>query len=498
MFKMVKKRMKSLSSIKISIFILILLILIAFKPCIGEKLTEMSNSYETIDNNEDFEKPLFDFPQESWNRTFGGTNVDRGFYVEQTNDGGYIITGHTGSYGNGAYDIWLIKTDSYGNEEWNKTFGGKNDDMGVSIHSTVDDGYIIVGFTKSYGAGNTDAWLIKTDSDGNEEWNKTFGKEFNDWGWSVQQTIDNGYIITGIIEPFSEDIRDLWLIKTDSNGNEEWNKTYGGVNNEYGYSVLQTSEGGYLILGETNSFGSGFGDVWLIKTDSNGTEEWNKTFGGNDQDSGISMQILENEGYIILGITRSFGLDSGDVWLIKTDIFGNEQWNRTFGGSSYDCGASIEITEDGGYFICAITETFGAGEGDVWLIKTNSNGKELWNITFGGSNEDWGYSAQQTTDGGFIICGSTRSYGVGNEDVWLIKIDIIAELRMTFLFGYVTNITLMDDFIKFEAKNVLYIVFNPRYYGTVSSNEEIIAKQVLALTIPGNPGIIFGFYKTYL
>jgi len=497
MFEMIKIRTKSLSSIGIPIFILLLLILFAFEPCMGEKLTEITDTYKIIDNNEDFERTLFDIPQESWNRTFGGTNVDRGVYVEQTNDGGYIITGETWSYGNGAYDIWLIKTDSKGNEEWNKTFGGENDEMGTSIHSTIDGGYIITGKTNSYGVGNSDVWLIKTDAFGNEEWNKTFGNEFNDWGWSVQQTIDNGYIITGISEPFSEDIRDLWLIKTDSFGNEKWNKTYGGVKNEYGYSVQQTTDGGYLILGETNSYGSGSGDVWLIKTDVNGTEDWNKTFGGIDQDSGISMQIIENEGYIILGITWSFGLDSGDVWLIKTDIFGNEQWNRTFGGTSYDCGASIDITDDGEFIICAITETFGAGEGDVWLIKTDSSGNEKWNKTFGGTDYDCGYSVQYTDDGGFIICGCTKSYGVGNEDVWLIKVEIIAELRMTFLFGYVTNITLMDDFIKFKAQNVFYIVFKPKHYGSLS-NEEIIAKQVLALTIPGNPGIIFGFYKTYL
>ena len=132
------------------------------------------------------------------------------------------------------------------------------------------------------------------------------------------------------------------------------------------------------------------------------------------------------------------------------------------------------------------------------MIKTNSNGNELWNETFGGSNYDCGYSIQHTADGGFIVCGCTMSYGVGNEDVWLIKLQIVAELRMTFLFGYVTNITLMEDFIKFKVKNVFYIVFSPRYYGSISSNVEIIAKQVLALTIPGNPGIIFGFYKTYL
>jgi hypothetical protein len=483
----------------IALFIFVLFIMMSAIPGTSGKLAVKVNRKNITSQNNSLQETFFEYsPSEQWNKTFGGNYSDRGFYCEQTSNEGYILTGHTWSYGNGGYDVWLIRTDADGNEEWNKTFGGENDDVGISVHFTIDDGYIIVGSTNSFGAGNSDVWLIKTDAFGNEEWNKTFGKEYNDWGWSVNKTIDNGYVITGIIEPYEEDVRDLWLIKTDANGNEEWNKTFGGVENDYGYSVQQISDGGYLILGETNSFGSGSGDAWLIKTDTNGTEEWNKTFGGNDQDAGISMQIVENTGYIITGVTRSFGLDSGDVWLIKTDVFGNEQWNRTFGGTSYDCGASIDTTEDGGFIICAITETYGAGEEDVWLIKTDSSGNEQWNKTFGGTNEDWGYSVQQTTDGGYIIGGCTMSYGVGDMDVWLIKVAAKAELKLTFFFGYVTNIIHMEDFIKFNAQNLFYLVFSPLNFGGYKSSEEIIAKQVLALTMEGNPGIILGFYRTSL
>lgn len=484
----------------ITLFIFILFITMSAIPVTSRNLAVQVNK-DSIDVKNKSAQETFSGipPDEQWNKTFGGNYSDRGFYCEQTSNEGYIIMGHTWSYGHGGYDVWLIRADADGNEEWNKTFGGENDDVGISVHFTIDDGYIITGSTDSYGAGNSDVWLIKTDAFGNEEWNKTFGKEYNDWGWSVHQTIDNGYVVTGIIEPYEEDVRDLWLIKTDANGNEEWNKTFGGVeNDDYGYSVQQTSDGGYLILGETNSYGSGSGDVWLIKTDINGTEEWNKTFGGANHDAGISMQIEQDTGYIITGITRSFGLDDGDVWLIRTDVFGNEQWNRTFGGTSYDCGASIDITDDGDFIICAITETYGVGEEDVWLIKTDSSGNEQWNKTFGGTNEDWGYSVEQTTDGGYIIGGCTMSYGAGDVDVWLIKVAGETELKLTFFFGYVTNISHIEDFIKFNAQNLFYLVFQPLSFGSYNSGEEIIAKQVLALTIEGNPGIVIGFYKISL
>jgi len=289
-----------------------------------------------------------------------------------------------------------------------KTFGGSDWDMGNSVQQTTDGGYIIVG-----------TWFIKTDSLGNEECINESLK-----GNSVQQTTDGGYIITGSTRVSGNLYGDVWLIKTDSQGQEEWNQTFGGSGDDKGYSVEQTTDGGYIITGYTDSFGNSGMEVWLIKTDSQGQEEWNQTFGGTYYDIGYSVQQIE-KGYIITGYTQY--TDESYVWLIKTDSQGNEEWNQTFGGNGWNNGFSGQQTTDGGYIITGEKRPYGddgIGFSDVWLIKTNSQGQEEWNQTFGGSTGDYGNSVQQTTDGGYIITGRTTSFGNGGGgDVWLIKTD---------------------------------------------------------------------------
>jgi uncharacterized protein YxeA len=336
----------------------------------------------------------------------------------------YRITAYNEAGESDYSSIVSCTTDDNPEAAWNKTFGGLNGDYGYSVQQTLDGGFIVTGTTASYGAGNNDVWLIKTDSSGNVSWNKTFGGSEADVGNSVQQTSDGGFIVTGTTASYGAGNNDVWLIKTDSSGNVSWNKTFGGSSGDYGNSVQQISDGGYIIAGQTYSYGAGSGDVWLIKADSSGNQTWAKTFGGVKSDVGYSVQQSSDDGYIIAGRTGSYGAGSTDVWLIKADSSGNQTWAKAFGGSGDDGGISVQQTSDGEYIVAGYTFSYGAGAYDVWLIKTDSSGNETWNKTFGGVISDVGYSVQQTSDGGYIITGFTNSYGAGNGDVWLIRVSV--------------------------------------------------------------------------
>ena len=363
---------------------------------------------------------------ETWERTFGGDTTDKGCSVRPTSDGGYVVAGYTRSEGAGRSDALLVKTDADGSKLWDKTFGGENPDMAKSAEQTADGGYIVIGHTWSYGAGGWDAWLIKTDANGNEVWNKTFGGPEHDYGESGQQTADGGYIIAGTTESYADSSHnDIWLIKTDPDGNESWSRTftaqggYSGAN-----SVEQTRDGGYIITGWTQPISGeqGGGDLALIKTDASGDLTWSLTFGNADEEWGNSVQQTMDGGYVVVGYTRSVA-GNIDVWLVKTDSAGDVAWRRTFGGDGVDWGSSVQQTADCGFIIAGYTESRGAGGADAWLIKTDENGVCLWDRTFGGYGSDGASSIIQTSDGGYVVAGSTTSTGAGYEDVWLFKTD---------------------------------------------------------------------------
>ena len=256
-------------------------------------------------------------PQTEWEKTFGGSAWDGAESVQQTTDDGYIIAGTTESYGAGGGDVYLIKTDASGNTEWEKTFGSSAWDGAYSAQQTTDGGYIVAGGTESYGAGGADVYLIKTDASGNKEWEKTFGGSDYDEAYSVQQTTDDGYIIAGYICSGSAGPGDFYLVKTDASGNTEWEKTFGGSSDEYALSVVQTTDGGYIMAGATASYGAGNYDGYLIKTDASGNTEWEKTFGGSSGDSATSVQQTTDDGYIVAGDTYSYGAGAADVYLVK-------------------------------------------------------------------------------------------------------------------------------------------------------------------------------------
>jgi len=363
-----------------------------------------------------------------WNKTYGGASNDGAFAGIQASDGGYALAGGTRSYSAGEVDFWLVKTDSAGNIQWSQAYGGDYYDQAMSVIQTTDGGYALAGYTMSFGEGYFDFWLIKTDADGKMEWNRTYGGMDDDEAYSVVQTNDGGYALGGFTWSFGSGGYDAWLVKTDEYGNMQWNRTYGGPLDDYAYSVARTLDGGYALAGEASSFGVGYSDFWLIKTDASGIAQWSKTYRGSQYDSAYCVIQTSDYGYALAGQTLSFGAGSGDFWLVKTDSAGNEQWNKTYGGSEIDYANSIVQAIDGGYALAGDTWSFGAGGLDAWLVKTDAYGNMQWNRTYGGINDDEAFSVIQTNDNAYALAGDTYSFGAGFRDVWLVKTDAISGL----------------------------------------------------------------------
>jgi len=363
-----------------------------------------------------------------WNQTYGGTNDERAYSVIQTSDGGFALIGFTYYIDLENEDFYLIKTDEQGNLQWEQTYGGAGAEGGSSLVQTSDGGYALAGSTTSFGAGNIDFWLVKTDSDGNVMWNQTYGGTETDSAESMVQTGDGGFALTGRTNSFGAGLWDFWLVKTDSNGNMMWNQTYGGTEWDLPNSLVQTRDGGYALAGYTESFGAGSNDYWLVKTDADGNVMWNQTYGGTEFDEATSLVQTSDGGYVLAGSSNS--LQNGGVWIVKTDANGNVMWNKTHGrptvGSSGQLSAqSVIETSDGGY---ALT---GIGDYDFWLIKTDSNGDILFFQTYAGTQwyepytqVDSAYCLIQTSDGDYALAGYTLSHKEGvPPDVLLVKTD---------------------------------------------------------------------------
>jgi hypothetical protein len=359
-------------------------------------------------------------PDTVWTRLFGGTDNDFGYYVQQTFDNGYMMIGKTKSFGNGNFDIWFIKTDENGEETWSEVIDSSFSDEAQTGLQTPDSGYVIAGTYEV--AGLYDVLMIKLDKNGNHQWSKSFGGEGSEELFTVIQIYDGGFILSGNSDSFGSS-DDFWLIKTDNEGNTIWEKTYGGSQTDRCISTIQTSDSGYIMVGTTKSYGSGGDDIWIVKTDIDGNQIWSNYYGGNNDDGGYSIQKTNDNGYLITGFTYSFGSGGADLCLLKIDIAGNQQWLKTFGGTEDDIGFSICKTSDENFIIVGSTKSFGVINPDIWVIKVNQNGDQLWDKMIGGSDHDISPWIQQTNDGGYILAGYTYSFGAGLYDAWLLKLD---------------------------------------------------------------------------
>ncbi len=359
-------------------------------------------------------------PDTLWTRTYGGISSDWAQSICQTSDAGYIMAGSSNSFGAGQGDFYLVKTDSFGDTLWTRTFGGVSQDVAQSIQQTSDGGYIVAGHTRSFSPGGWDFYVVKTNSLGDSLWTRTYSGSSFAVAFSVQQTLDSGYIIAGVTRySLSAGNWHMYIVKTNSVGDTLWTRTFGGTGHDEAYSVQQTSDEGYIIAGFTNSFGAGDSDIYLVKTNSVGDTLWTRTFGGVAGEYANSVQQTFDGGYIVAGGTNSFGAGIYDFYLVKTNSFGDTVLTRTFGETDGEYSWSVQQTFDGGYIVAGGTS---AGFGDFYLVKTNSLGDSLWTYTFGGVGDEQANSVQQTFDGGYIVAGSTASFGAGLSDFYVVKL----------------------------------------------------------------------------
>ena len=358
-----------------------------------------------------------------WTRTYGGQENDLASCVKQTNDNGYIIAGSTASFGAGGSDAYLVKTNSSGDTLWTKTYGFELWEESKCVQQTSDGGYVIAGKTNSF-SETSDPYVVKTDYEGNCIWEKIYGGEAHQEEiYSIVQTNDNGFAICGRIVDYGTP-EDFYILRIDADGDTLWTKRYGNFDDaDVAHSIKQTDDGGFIIAGYTLSYQAMLCSVWLIKTDSNGDIVWEQTYSepGYDMTVASCIHHTSEGGFIMSGYVMSFSVGTMDAYAIKIDSTGNTIWSKTYGGMGDDFAFSIDQTFDDGFIMCGQTNSFGTGDADVYLIRTNSLGDTLWTRTYGGSQNDEGHSVQQTVDGNFIVTGTKHSEQ-GSYDMWLLKV----------------------------------------------------------------------------
>jgi hypothetical protein len=379
-------------------------------------------------------------PAVEWSRTYGGSRIDGFADLDVTLDGGYILAGTTWSSGAGDGDFWLLKTSDNGDSLWSRTFGGGCWEECYSVQQTNDGGFILGGTECSFGTQRWDAWIVRTDPDGDSLWSRIFSGPGDDNVLSIRQTSDGGYLACGLATWFDSVSYRAFLMKLDSNGDSVWSRPFLHAKAN---SVYPLENGDCVVGGLAISNRTGRDAFWLFKTDENGDSLWSRTY---ERDSSrnecYSMCQTSDGGFILGGLSISYitGWGDGDFWMVKTDADGDSLWSRNFGsnGGNEECYA-ISQTSDSGYILVGVD----ISNANIWIVKSNVNGDEMWNQSFGSEDSEGAYAVQQVDGGGYIIGGFTDSYGAGTDDGLFIKINPEMSVpntpipeRMCFLSNY--------------------------------------------------------------
>jgi hypothetical protein len=334
---------------------------------------------------------------------YAGTGNNEATAITSTPDGNFIVTGSSSPFGSvNSHDIYLLKIKPNGDTLWTKTYGGNSDNVAYAITPTPDGNFIVAGRSSSFGAGNYDVYLLKIKPDGDTLWTKTYGGNDFEEADAITPTPDGNFIIAGRTYFFNAGSDDVYLLKINPNGDMLWTKTYGGTDWDDAYAITPTSDGNFIVAGYTSSFGAG--DVYLLKIKSNGDTIWTKTYGGTDWDEAYTITPTPDGNFIVAGYTYS---GNWDIYIVKIKPNGDTLWTKTYGGIGNDCAHIITPTPDGNFIIAGGTSSFGVGNDDVYILKIKPNGDTLWTKTYGGTGDDEAFSIAQTSDGNFIVAGNS-------------------------------------------------------------------------------------------
>ena len=353
-------------------------------------------------------------PDTLWTRTYGGASHDVGKAIRICSDSGYIICGATSSFGSGGWDVYLVRTDDKGDTLWTRTYGGFDNDEGGDVALTPDGGYIIAGYTCSFGAGGRDVYVVRVDSVGDTLWTRTYGGLSDDEANAIQPTPDGGYVICGTTYSFGTRLGDVYLLKMDSLSDTLWSCTYGGTSTDIGQDVVVLEDSSMLLCGSTWSYGAGGEDVYLIKTDRKGDTLWTRTHGGENREAGYDITTTMDGGFLVSG-TSYFSLLGYEMFVFKTDEAGQVQWNY-FNGSLGDDYAYANAEIPGrGYVFC------GNFSFELFLIRADTAGNHYQYWIIGGAGTDCAYDLAIHPDGSYAVLGNTTSFGQGMTDIWLLR-----------------------------------------------------------------------------
>ncbi len=476
----------------------------------------------------------FSQPNIEWENSFGGSTLDFGRTAITTTDGNYMIAGTTASSdgdvtnNNGSADVWLVKLTSTGNLIWQKTLGGSDSDSANAIVQTTDGGYIVVGDSRSTDGdltenqGDFDWWIVKVDNLGALQWQKSLGGSGRDTAFDVKQTSDGGYIVAGVNNSNDGDVignqggKDAWIVKFNTSGTVLWSKSLGGTATDEANAIQQTTDGGYIIAGNSSSnngdvsSNNGSSDFWVVKTDVSGTIQWQKSLGGSGFDQAFSVIQTNDGGYVATGFSSSNNGDvsgnngQGDIWTVKLDNTGTIEWQKSVGGSLSESANDVQQTNDDGFIIAGKTDsndgdvTNNQGGSDVWIVKLSDLGILQWQKSLGGSGQDFGNSIRQTSDDGFILGGNSDSSNGdisnnnGGSDFLIVKLSSNLSVEDFNTANILIYPNPSNGIVTIKTKNVSKISISVTdILGRLVFQDENINPQTYSLNLSHSKGVNF-------